>query len=290
MKSSIPSVSILTPNHQAFTPKPADSPSTPIQTPTLDIQLSNEAFQAPTHSMDDVATESDDDVVAVPSYLASQRKKARTSVASICKETGKQYFFVESMGLFFPMPPTYTSPKIGYEDATAPGRDAPGLVRDLTRTENEKRFVTLFEEADEVLKELRIEDAEDGFGEYFAANLDSSWTTTSSITNTNPTRLSRSFNSSSSLATPGVSSTYTTSMSSDGLLPDENDPGSSYWSSPLGGATRIRIVPATPSPTFGAGGLGKPKYPSRFRSLSTALEREEGLMDVRRVGLRFGSV
>lgn len=222
-----------------------------------------------------------------PSHPASQRKKARTSISSICKETGKQYFFVEFMGFFFPMPPTYNSPKIEYEDAAAPERDASRLACDLTRTENDKRFFTLFEEADEVLRELRIEDAEDGFGEYFAANLDSSWATTSNIAHTNPTRLSRSFNSSSSLATPGVSSTHTTSMSSDGLLPDENDPGLACWSSPLGGATRIRIVPATPSPTFGAGGLRKP---SRFRSLSTALEREEGLMDVRRIGLRIGSV
>lgn len=231
--------------------------------------------------------------MALPSYPASQRKKARTSIASICKETGKRYFFVESMGLFFPMPPTYTSPKIEYEDVTALERDTPGLARDLTKTETAKHFVTLFEEADEVLKELRIEDAEDGFGEYFAANLDSSWATSSSVTNTNPIRLSRSFNSSSSLATPGVSSTYTTSMSSDGLLPDENDPGSAFWSSPLGGATRIRIVPATPSPTFGgfgAGGLRKPKYPARSRSLSTALEREEGSTNVWRTGSRNGSV
>ena len=232
-------------------------------------------------------------MVALPSYPTSQRKKARTSIASICKETGKQYFFVEFMGLFFPMPPTYTSPKIEYGEATAPERDVSTLARDLIRAENEKRFATLFEEADEVLREIRIEDAEDGFGEYFGANLDSSWATTSSGINTNPTRLSRSFNSSSSLATPGVSSTYTTSMSSDGLLPDENDSGMACWSHPLGGGTRIRIVPATPSPTpcgFSAGMLRKPKSMSQFRSMSTLLERKEGLTDVGRIGLRIGSV
>ena len=281
----------MIPDQQVFTPKPADPTST--STPAPDIQLPNEGYQAPLCPLDDVANNSDSEVGALPSYAASQRRKARTSVASICKETGKQYFFVESMGLFFPMPPTYTSPKVKYNDSTAPERDVSTLTHDLTRAEHEKRFVTLFEEADDVLREIRIEDAEDGFGEYFAANLDSSWATTSSVININPTRLSRSFNSSSSLATPGVSSTYTTSMSSDGLLPDENDSGTACWSHPLGGGTRIRIVPATPSPTlggFGAGVLRKPKSPSRFRSLSTPLEREEGLTDVRRNGLRIGSV
>lgn len=282
---------MLNSNQQAFTPLPADPTSATTLTP--DIQLPNEDYQASPRPLDTVAANSEGGVVALPSYPTSQRKKARTSIASICKETGKQYFFVEFMGLLFPMPPTYTSPKIEYDDATSPERDVPTLVRDMTRAENEKRFATLFEEADEVLREIRIEDAEDGFGEYFAVNLDSSWATTSSGINTNPTRLSRSFNSSSSLATPGVSSTNTTSMSSDGLLPDENDSGTACWSHPLGGGTRIRIVPATPSPTpagFGAGVLRKPKSLSRFHSISTPLERKEGLTDVGRIGLRIGSV
>lgn len=279
---------------QGFTPKPQSQPSpgsTSTSTPTPDIQLPEGGSEDFPRLQDDVANNSDDEVVELSSYPSSQRKRARTSIASICKETGKQYFFVEFGGLFFPMPPTYTSPKIGYEES--PEGDVSRLARELTRKENEKRFATLFEEADELLREMEIEDAEAGFGEYLAANLDSSWTTTSSVSNTNPTGLSRSFNSSSSLATPGVSSTYTASMSSDGLLPDENDPGSTCWSSPLGRGTRIRIVPATPSPRLGGlggGVLRKPRSPSRFRSLSTALEREEGLTDVRRMGLRIGSV
>jgi len=286
----------LIPNQQVFTPKPATQPppdSTSTSKPTRDVQLPDDGYQAPLRPLDDVTNNSDGEVVAFPSYPASQRRRERTSIAGICKETGKQYFFVEFMGLFFPMPPTYASPKIEYEEATAPERDVSKLARDLTRKEDEKRFVTLFEEADEVLREIRIEDTEDGFGEYFAANPDSTWATTSSVVNNNPTGLSRSFNSSSSLATPGVSSTYTTSTSSDGLLPDENDPGSTCWSPPLAGATRIRIVPATPSPTFGGFGtdaLRKPKSPSRFRPLSTPLEREEGPTDVRHIGLRIGSV
>jgi hypothetical protein len=292
IKSSFLLLPYSFPNQQVFTPKPATplSPnSTSTSTPTPDIQLLDQGYQAHPHPLDDVESKSDDEVVGLLSYPVSQRKRARTSITSICKETGKQYFFVEFMGFFFPMPPTYTSPKIEDEEATALERDISRLARDLTRTENEKRFVTLFEEADEVLRDIRIEDAEDGFGEYFAANLDSSWASTSSVINTNPAGLSGSFNSSSSLATPGVSSTYTTSMSSDGLLPDENDPGLACWLSPLSGATRIRIVPATPSPTFG-GVLRKSKFPSQFRSLSIAPEREEGLTDVRRIGLRIGSV
>jgi hypothetical protein len=237
-----------------------------------------------------VTNNSDDEVAESPPHLPSHRKRARTSIVSICKETGKQYFFVEFMGLFFPMPPTYTSPRVAYEETTGPEGDVSRPARELARRENEKRFATLFEEADEVLREIRMEDAEDGFGEYFAANLDSSWTSTSSISSTNPAGLSRSFNSSSSLATPGVVSTSTTSASSDGLLPEDNDPGSVCWSSPFGGVTRIRIVPATPSPTLGGGVLRKPKSPSQFRSLSTTLEIEEGLTDVRRMGLRIGSV
>jgi hypothetical protein len=106
------------------------------------------------------------------------------------------------------MPPTYTSPKIEYGGITAPEGNVSWLARELTRTENEKRFPTLFEEADEVLKEICIEDAEDGFGEYFAAKLDSSWTMTSIVSYTNSSGQWRSFNSSSSLATPGVLSNY----------------------------------------------------------------------------------
>ena len=189
------------------------------------------------------------------------------------------------------MPPTYTSPRIEYGETTTPEGDVSKLARGLTRTESEKRFAALFEEADEVLREICIEDAEDVFGEYFVANLNSSWATASSVSNSNSSGLSRSFNSSSSLGTPGVLSTYTTSMSSDGLLPDENDPDSAFWLSPLAnGMTRIRIVPATPSPRLGGGALRKPRSPSQFRSLSTTLEEEEGLTDVRRMGLRIGSV
>lgn len=186
------------------------------------------------------------------------------------------------------MPPTYTSPKIEYGEITTPEGDVSRLAHELTRTENEKRFATLFEEADEVLREIRIVDAKDGFGE---ANFDSSWTTTSSVSNANSSGLSRSFNSSSSLATPGVLSTYTTSTSSDGLLPDENDPDSVFWLSPLAnGMTRIRIVPATPSPRLGGGVLPKPRSSSQFRSLSTTLEEEEVLTDLGRTGLRIGRI
>ena len=279
----------MIPNQQGHTPQPATQPSPDSTSISTDIQLHESASRDPLCSLGDTANNSDDDVVALPSYKTSQRKRVRTSIASICKETGKHYFFVELMGLFFPMPPTYTSPKVEYEETTAPVEDVSRLARKLTRTENEKRFVTLFEEADEVLREIRIEDAEDGFGEYFATNIDPSWATMSSASNANLSGLSRSFNSSSSLATPGVLSTYTTSTSSDGLLPDENDPDSACWSSPLGGVTRIRVVPATPSPRLGGVRL-KPKSPSRFRSLSATLEREEGPTDVRRMGLRIGSV
>lgn len=231
---------------------------------------------------------SSDEVAALPYNPAEHRKWARTSIASICKETGKQYFFVEFRGLFFPMPPTYTSPKIEYGEITTPEGDVSRLAHELTRTENDKRFATLFEEADEVLREIRIVDAKDGFRE---ANSDSSWTTTSSVSNINSSGLSRSFNSSSSLATPGVLSTYTTSTSSDGLLPDENDPDSGCWLSPLtNGMTRIRIVPATPSPRLGGGVLRKPRSPSQFRSLSTTLEEEEALTDIGRMGLRIGRI
>jgi hypothetical protein len=226
----------------------------------------------------------------LPSYQPLQHKRVRTSITSTCKETGKQYFFVEFMGHFFPMPPTYTSPKVEYEEAIGQEGEFSKLARELTRRKNEKRFAALFEEADSVLKEIWTEDAKNGFGEHFAADPNSSWVTTASVSITDPSRLSRSFNSSSSLATPGVLSTYTTSMSSDGLLLDENDRDSACWSSPLDGATQIRIVPATPSLDLGRRILRKLKSPPEPRSLSTVLERQEGVMDTISVELRIGTV